>query len=202
MTEEEDLLRREALEKAIHSFGKAYIFTKRTEFYKKWIRFVTILGIAVPVTIGATATGYGIDSEVLKQTIAISIPLTGFQLLVSIFSVVNNWSDNLSYSLEATNDYGSLSENFKKLGRNHLSKIDDFKHKLEILEIKYNSRSDQDTKYGLKERELRKGMNFSLREFQIACLGCGKTPLSSKSTNCEVCGNYKRNLIQKTLFNG
>src|SRR5690606_29624111 len=94
MTQEEENLRKEAWDKAIHSFGKSYIFGKRAVFYNRWIRFLTILGIIVPVTIGATASGYGFDSEILKQTISISIPLTIFQLIISVFSIVNSWSEN------------------------------------------------------------------------------------------------------------
>ena len=202
MTQEEKNLRNEAWEKAIHSFGKSYIFGKRAVFYNRWIRFLTILGIVVPVTIGATASGYGFDSEILKQTIKISIPLTIFQLIISVFSIVNSWSENLSYSLEATNDYGNLSEDFKKLGKNPPKKIGKLKHQLEILETKYYSRSDQDSKLNLKDRELRKGMRYALREFQRECVGCEKKPLSMESTNCEVCGKFKRNIIQKLLFNG
>src|SRR5690606_11440001 len=127
-------------------------------------------------------------------------PLTIFQLIVSVFALVNNWSDNLSYSLEATNEYGNLSEDFKKLGKNPPNKTQELKHQLEILETKYNARSDQDSKYGLKERELRKGMRFSLREFQRPCMGCKNAPLSVESTDCEVCGKFNRNIIQKILF--
>ncbi|GGF49732.1 mobilome CxxCx(11)CxxC protein [Echinicola rosea] len=202
MTNEVEILRRDAWDKAIHSFGKAYIFSKRAEFYNRWIRFVTILGIIVPVTIGATASGYGFNSEILKHTIAISIPLTILQLIISVFALVNNWSDYLSYSLEATNDYGNLSKAFKKLGKNPPKDIPDLKHQLELLETKYNSRSDQDSKYGPKERELRKGMRYALREFQRQCIGCKTTPLSVESTDCEVCGNFKRNIIQKLLVHG
>ncbi len=202
MIAEEELLRKDAWDKAIHSFGKAYIFSKRAEFYTRWIRFVTILGIIVPVTIGATASGYGFDSEILKWTINISIPLTILQLIISVFALVHNWSDYLSYSLDATNDYGNLSAALKKLGKNPPNDIEELKHQLELLETKYNSRSDQDSKYGLKERELRKGMRYALREFQRQCIGCKRTPLSAESTDCNVCGNFKRNMIDKLLFHG
>lgn len=202
MTPEEELLRKEAWDKAIHSFGKGYIFSKRAIFFKNWIRFVTILGIIVPVTIGATASGYGLNSQILKYTINISIPLTILQLFISVFALANKWDDNLSYSLEANNDYGNLSDSFKKLGKNPPKNIQDFRHQIEILETKYNLRCDQDSKYSLKERELRMGMRYSLREFQRQCIGCEKVPVSIESTDCDVCGKFNRNLIQKILYHG
>lgn len=202
MTQQEQIFRKEAWDKAIQSFGKSYIFSQRTVFYNNWIRFLTILGIIVPVFIGATASGYGIDSDILKWTINISIPLTILQLVISVFSIVNRWSENLSYSIEATNDYANLSEEFKKLGKNPPSDLKLLEHKIDILNTKYNLRNDQDSKFQIKELERRKGMRYALREFQRTCIGCKEVPLSLESTDCEVCGNYEKSLINKLLFNG
>lgn len=202
MTEKETIIRREAWDKAVHSFGKAYVFGKRAEFYKKWIRFLTILGIIIPILIGAIATSYGLNSPILKNVINITIPVTIIQLIISVIAIVNNWNDYLSYSLEATNDYGNLSETFKKLGKNPPSGEQILEHKFEILDTKYLLRTEQDSKYGLKDRELRKGMRYALREFQRECVGCKEIPLSINSTDCEVCGNFKRNKLQKLIYHG
>ncbi|NRS90843.1 mobilome CxxCx(11)CxxC protein [Flavobacterium sp. 7E] len=201
MTKEE-ILRQEAWNNSIQSFGKSYIFSKRAQFYSNWNRFLAVLGIVVPLTIGATASGYGFNSEILKNTIAISIPLSIIQLIISAFALVNNWNDYLSYSLEAVNDYNALSDSFKKLGKNPPSDYTEFFHQFEILETKMNSRTENDSKYNLKERELRKGMRYSLREFQRQCVGCKETPKSIESTNCDVCGKFSRKLIYKILFHG
>ncbi|RLJ33809.1 mobilome CxxCx(11)CxxC protein [Chryseobacterium sp. 7] len=201
MTPEEQL-RVDSWDNSIQTFGKSYIFSKRAQFYSNWNRFLAILGIVVPLTIGATASGYGFNSEILKNTIAISIPLSIIQLIISAFALVNNWNDNLSYSLEAVNDYNSLSDNFKKLGKNPPNSFEEFSRTFEILETKMSSRADNDAKYSLKERELRKGMRYALREFQRQCVGCNKVPLSISSTDCEVCGKFERSLIHKILFHG
>lgn len=198
----EEHLRIDSWNNSIQAFGKSYIFSKRAQFYSNWTKFLTIMGIAVPLTIGATASGYGFDSEILKNTIAISIPLSIIQLIISAFALVNNWNDNLSYSLEAVNDYNSLSDGFKKLGKNPPENYNEFLKSFEILETKMTSRSENDAKYNLKERELRKGMRYALREFQRKCVGCGNIPISIASTDCEVCGNYNRSLIHKILFHG
>lgn len=202
MSEKEAIIRRESWDRAINSFGKAFIFGKRAEFYKKWIRFLTILGIIVPILVGAVATGYGLDSSILKNVINITIPITIIQLVISIIAIVNNWNDYLSYSLEATNDYGNLSENFKKLGKNPPIDEQKLEHKFEILDTKYLLRTEQDSKYGLKDKELRKAMRYALREFQRKCVGCEEVPLSMKSTECEICGNFNRNKLQKLIYHG
>lgn len=198
----EEILRIDSWNNAIQAFGKSYIFSKRAQFYSKWNRFLAIFGIIVPLTIGATASGYGLDSEILKKTLAISIPLSIIQLIISAFALVNNWNDNLSYSLEAVNDYNNLSDNFKKLGKNPSEDYNEFLKAYEILETKMTSRSENDAKYNLNERELRKGMRYALREFQRKCVGCNKVPTSMESTDCNICGNFKRSLINKILFHG
>lgn len=201
MTKEE-ILRQEAWNNSIQAFGKSYIFSKRAQFYNNWSRFLTIMGVIVPLTIGATVSGYGLDSDILKNTLAISIPLSIIQLVISVFAIVNNWNDNLRYSLEAVNDYNNLSDSFKKLGKNPPNDLNEFNLQSEILGTKLSSRIEQDSKYNLKERELRKGMRYALREFQRACVGCKKIPLSIKPEHCDVCGNFNRSLIHKVLFNG
>ncbi|WCM43607.1 hypothetical protein MG290_14775 (plasmid) [Flavobacterium sp. CBA20B-1] len=201
MTPEEQL-RSESWNNSIQCFGKSYIFNKRAQFYSKWNRFLAILGIVVPLTVGATASGFGFESEILKNTIAISIPLSIIQLVISAFALVNNWNDYLSYSLEAVNDYNSLSDDFKKLGKNSPSNFGDFSKSFEILETRLKYRNESDSKYSFSERELRKGMRYALREFQRKCVGCQEVPLSMLSTPCEICGKFERSLIHKILFHG
>ena len=88
------------------------------------------------------------------------------QLIISAFALVNNWNDNLSYSLEAVNDYNSSRIILKKLGKNPPNSFEEFSRTFEILETKMSSRADNDAKYSLKERALRKGMRYALREFK------------------------------------
>ncbi|PKD21814.1 hypothetical protein APR41_02205 [Salegentibacter salinarum] len=198
----EEILRKESWNKALQSFGKAYIFSQRAEFYKKWIRSLTWLGIIIPLMIGGIAMGYGYNSSILDIALSITIPVITLQLGISAFALVNNWSDYLSYSLEATNDYNSLSESFKKIAINPPK--DSYEHQklYDILETKYSLRMQQDSKYGLKDRELRRGMRSGLREFQRECVACRETPLSMQSTSCQICGNFTRNLIQRIFYHG
>jgi mobilome CxxCx(11)CxxC protein len=193
-------LRQDSWENSIHSFGKAYIFNKRAERYGVLLNSLKVFGIVVPVTIGATASGYGFDSELLKWTITISIPLTIIQLIYSVFAVVYKWDDNLGYAYETVKDHNNLSDDFKKLGKLPPENYDDLNNKFNILETKLRSRVEQDFKHGLTERELRMGMRFALREFKKQCYGCNQIPISMESTDCDVCGKFKRNLIQK-IFN-
>jgi mobilome CxxCx(11)CxxC protein len=118
MCEEDKIerLRKKCFDSSFHSFGKAFIHEERSKKYNRQINLLTTLGIIVPVTIGATVLGYGIDNSILKYMISIAIPMSIFQLVFSLISVVYKWSDELSYSNESAQEHYFLSERFKKLG--------------------------------------------------------------------------------------
>ncbi|MEB2774604.1 mobilome CxxCx(11)CxxC protein [Algoriphagus sp. D3-2-R+10] len=183
---------------SFHSFGKTYIFQKRVGAYTKLINFNTVLGIIIPVCIGATVLGYGIENQFLQYLILVAIPLSIFQLLVSTISVAFKWSDELSYASEAIQSHQYISDRFKKLAAFSKNSFDDLDREYEILNAVLQSRKDQDSKHNLKDWELRMGMRYALREFQRECVSCKKVPLSMESTTCPVCGNFD-NLMYKLL---
>lgn len=192
-------LRQDCWDNSLQSFGKSYIFSKRADHFGHLISSLKVFGIIVPVAVGATASGYGFNSEILKYTIAISIPLSIIQLIISVFAVVNKWDDNLSYSFESVIDHNVLSDEFKKLGKLPPEDFITFSHEFEILETRLKSRIGQDSKFNIKERELRMGMRYALREFQRPCVGCKIVPLSMESTSCDVCGKFKYKFLKKLL---
>jgi mobilome CxxCx(11)CxxC protein len=198
-TEEQKILRlkTKCFDNSFHSFGKAYLFEKRAQHYNKLINWLTILGIIVPISIGATATGYGLNNVFLKNLIAFSIPVSIIQLLISIFSIIYKWSDQQSYAIETVQEHQFLSERFKKLGEFPPENYKEFDQEFEILNTRLKSRIEQDSKHGVKEWELRMGMRFALREFQRECVGCKITPLSMEYSECTVCGKFNNNLINR-----
>ncbi len=190
---EEDLYsktRNKCHDSAFHSFGFAFVFDKRADYYKKWLTWLTVLGILVPSMVGMTALGYSYNSQILKQAILIAIPITIIQFAFSIISIVFQWSDELSYSYEASQSYNDLYARFKQLGDCPPSSYDELNLQYLILEKEHNLRSQQDKKHNIAEWELRRGMRYSLREHRIECSSCKKIPLSMKSENCYVCGCY------------
>ena len=77
-TEEEKInkLRQYCWDNSLQTFGTSYIFSKRAYHFERLISSLKIFGIIVPIAVGATAIGYGFNSDILKYSIAISIPLT------------------------------------------------------------------------------------------------------------------------------
>lgn len=176
---------------SFHSNGKAYIHEQRAQKYSKYINLLTTLGIIVPVTIGATVLGYGIENDALKFMISIAIPMSIFQLIFSLISVVYKWSDELAYSNESAQEHYFLSDRFKKLGEFPPDSFTELNFEFELINTRLKSRAEQDSKHSYKDWELRKGMRYSLRENQKSCVECKQTPTSMESTECNVCGKYK-----------
>lgn len=191
-------IRKKCWDRALHSFGKAYLFDKRVLKYSRYVNLLKVFGIVTPIAIGATALGYGFNASILKYVITIAIPISVVQLIFSVFAVVFKWDDELSYSLEASQDYNYISISFKKLGSLPPDSNEELEKKFDVLKERHQARSQQDAKHRIKEWELRKGMRYALREFQKECTGCNTVPKSMKSTDCPVCGNF-RNPITKKL---
>lgn len=184
-------LRNKCHDRSFHSYGKAYIHEQRAQKYSKYINLLTTLGIIVPVTIGATVLGYGIENDALKFMISIAIPMSIFQLIFSLISVVYKWSDELAYSNESAQEHYFLSDRFKKLGEFPPDSFSELNFEFELINTRLKSRTEQDSKHSYKDWELRKGMRYSLRENQKSCVECKQIPTSMENTECNVCGKYK-----------
>lgn len=190
-------LRVKCHDQSFHSFGKAYMFEKRSQHYNRLLNFITVLGIIVPVTIGATVLGYGINNNFLKFVIALAIPSSIIQLIFSIISVVYKWSDELAYANESAQEHYFLSDRFKKLGEFPPNEYGELDHAYELINTRLKSRTEQDSKHNIKDWELRFGMRYALREFQKECISCKQTPFSMTPTSCDVCGNFKNTLLNR-----
>lgn len=183
-------LRKDCWNNALHTFGTAYIFRKKAEKYKRLISSLKFFGIAVPLTIGATASGYGLDSEILKWVIFAAAPLTILQLIVSLLALVRKWDDELSYSYESASEHSEISIQYENLAKYPPNVKSVFQDKIGKLETQQKSRDKQDDKHSIIEKEERMGMRYALRKYQRNCAACGETPTSMTPTSCNVCGKF------------
>lgn len=185
-----DKLRIESWNNALHTYGTAYIYNKRNRGLRNRLKWITFLGIIVPILIGAVATGYGIESEYLKVIILITTPISIVQLIISTWSLIAKWNDTSEYYTETSISNNDLSANYVDLAKYPPPKEEDLKNELEKINIKKGQRDIQDSKYSLLEKEKREGMRYALRKFRRECVGCNETPTSMNSTECEICGKF------------
>ena len=192
MTKKEKIekIKLDSSDKSFHIFGYSHIFERRIKWYLKYINGLRFFGIIVPLTIGAIALGYGANNNILIYAIVIGTPVIILQLIISTLSIVYKWDDELAYSFEATNDYNNLYDDFRKLYNFPTQTSSELEKQFEVLNAKLNSREQQNSKHKIKEKELRRGMRYSLREHKKECTGCNKIPTDMAPTKCGVCGNF------------
>jgi mobilome CxxCx(11)CxxC protein len=180
------LLQNEALQKAAHSFGHAYTFNNRARFYAFWLNLIKLFGILLPAIAGLTYTQFGKINALDYLLWAVSLAL----FILSTLAFAFKWDDELAYCYEASQNYNTLFEEFKKLWlfpEEDLSVLD---RKYTLLNANYGFRQQQDAKHDITEKERRKAMRWQLREFQLICVGCNEVPQSMEATNCPVCGKF------------
>ena len=192
MTDQEkvDKIKLESSDKAFHAFGYSYIFTRRIKWYLRYINALKFFGIIVPLTVGALAIGYKFTNDILFVSIAIAIPVTILQLILSTLSIVYKWDDELAYAFETNQDYNHLYDDYTKLYKFSPSNINELEKQFEVLNAKNKIRETQDLKHNITEKELRRGMRYSLREHKKECAGCKLVPTTMKAQKCGVCGNF------------
>ena len=185
-----DELRKDCWTKALHAFGTAYIFRIKAEKYKKLTSRLNFFGIAVPLTIGATASGYGFNSDILKWVIVLAAPLTVIQLIFSVAAVVRKWDDELSYSYESASENLEIALRYENLAKYPPSIKSTLENEISKLFIKQEARDKQDDKHSITEKDEKMGMRYALRNYQRKCSSCGDIPTSMTPTSCNICGNF------------
>lgn len=185
-----DKKRHDCWNNALHSFGYSYLYSLRAENHKKILKFNTFLGILIPIIIGGVVTTYGLDSEFLKILLVIAAPLSLIQLILSVYIVSYNIEDKYSYYLESAHDNSQIADEYEKLGKYPPQTLNELDIELDKLKIKRNNRESLDNKFPFSEKEKRKGMRYSLRNYKRSCAGCNIIPTDMIATDCGVCGQF------------
>lgn len=185
-----DQIRQDCWEKATNCLATSYIFQQKALKYEKFLRVNSILGIIIPLTIGAIASTYGNGSQYLNMSLIIASPFLIAQVVLSGISLINKWDHNLSYSLESQTANRILSDKFKKLAKYPSVNESEILQKFEILVKEDNERTRQDEKIKFSTVENRKGLRYSLMILKINCAICNVTPQNMEATNCTNCGKF------------
>jgi len=175
---------------ALNSFGYRYIFDNKIKNISSLINGLKLMGIIVPATFGAIGIAYGLDASIVKYALAMAIPATVIQFVISVIAINYKWDDELLYAFEASQSYGGLDVKFTKLAEFPPLTYSEILKEFDLINTEYNFRQQQDSKHIISEWQLRKGMRYALRERKRNCYGCKAIPLSMDSTPCPVCGNF------------
>jgi len=189
MTKEEQI-KQDCWDNSLMTIGTSYVFTQKAKRYKIYIRTITILGLIVPLLLGALVAAYGQNSSILTIAIVITAPIAILQVVLSGISLVLKWDDLLAYSLESQTENRILFDEYQKLAKYSTTDILELEKQFYILKVKDNARTVQDEKITFTGKENRKGMRYGLYILKRQCATCNTIPQSMTPTDCNTCGNY------------
>src|SRR5215213_3709032 len=109
--------RQECWKLALEAFGTKYIFEKRAAKLRRQLNLLTFFGIAVPATVGAIVLSFSAVPSLLPYVLTLAGILGVAQVVVTVWSVVYKWQDELVYASESINANDRLSSSFAWLGK-------------------------------------------------------------------------------------
>lgn len=181
-------------DRALESYGTAFIYEQRALRLRRQLRILTYLGMVVPGAVGLVVLSFG-NPSFLPIVLIVAGILGLVQFLGSVWSVVSRWDDSYAYALESVTSNYYLSDKYRELGEDPPSDLSAFETRLASLEKVDRPRRDADYRQGVTKEEKRMGMRAGLHKFQRECAQCGKAPPSMEPSGCDVCGNFKRRIL-------
>ncbi|MFL9659420.1 mobilome CxxCx(11)CxxC protein [Streptomyces sp. PB17] len=183
-----DDYRRRCWDAALHAFGTSYIFQKRAERLKRKTDVLAWVGLAVPLLAGALVGTFG-SYRIWGAAIAAGSVIAAVQLIVSLWSVVRRWPEELAYSSASSTANDSLASRFAALGADPPGLVA-LRAQFDKLDVENTGRRDRDNEKNVTEKERRMGMRASLRRFQRPCSACHQVPTAMNPSSCGVCGDF------------
>ncbi|MGH6879011.1 MAG: mobilome CxxCx(11)CxxC protein [Rhizomicrobium sp.] len=182
---------------AKEAFGTAAIFEKRARTYRRLVRGLTFYGLAIPLIIGAIVLGNLAANRPLAIAIYIASALGAVQVVISLWSVVADWTGSLEYSAAANENNIRLSADLKALGIEANKPAAGFDVRRAKAVEAYNGQVAQDQRTLASDDEKVYGYRAALLQFRSRCTLCDKEPPSMKmpfwkSNRCERCGGPKK----------
>ncbi|WP_217243253.1 mobilome CxxCx(11)CxxC protein [Streptomyces sp. AC555_RSS877] len=110
-----DDYRRRCWDAALHAYGTSYIFQKRAASLKRKTDVLTWVGFAVPLLIGALVGTFG-QNKLWSVVLTVGTVIAAVQLVVSLWSLVKRWPEELAYSFSSATANESLASRFAALG--------------------------------------------------------------------------------------
>jgi len=189
-------MKADAWNKALESSGAAYIFEVRARRLGKRLNHLNLLGLAVPLTVGAIVLAYGAKANALIWLIPICSAIGVFQLVVFAWSLLARWVDRYQHSLQALVSNRSLAQKYESLAKEEPAGLLDYRHRLDVLDATDSAQRAEDYQQEIREAETRMGMHAGLRQYERECAGCHIKPIRMEPTDCGVCGDFPQRWVR------
>lgn len=191
-----ELLRVTAWDRALHTYGTAYIFDARGKRLKRKMTRLTFAGIAIPAVVGGIALG-GIPLPwLLPVALVVAAALGILQLVASIWAFAADWSGSFAQTTQSMTTNQQLTDSYKRLGESPPEDLTQFQHELALVRTQDIAQQDRDRLAQVTHTEERMGLRAALRERRQACTSCTEIPTSMTPSSCEVCGDFPKRWIK------
>ncbi len=181
---------------ALNCYGTAYIFEQRVLPLRIATKILSFSSLVGPLVIGALVIAVGTKGAIVGWALVLVIILSIIQIVVSLWAHVADWQNKLALYEDSKVENYMLASEFKDLADNTLLSDSKWRTKSEVLESKGEYRKINDLKRSITEEEKRMGMRYALRFYMRPCTGCNEVPKTIESSNCPVCGQFKKRSIK------
>lgn len=176
-------------ESSIHLFGTYKIFDRRLRILKRFSKFKDFSGIALTII---TVFAFKIlTGEWQKRFFVFIGVLTAVQGLLSVWSLVSRWTDEIAISKTSSSKNFLLYRKAKQLAESNDS-LDELQEKFSKIQEEDNQQSVNDLSQAISPKEIRYGMRSALFDFRKECASCCIQPKNMQPTDCDTCGNFPR----------
>lgn len=188
--------RRNCHESALRCFGTAYIFECRAAPLRVALKLLAFSSLVGPLSIGALVIAVGSTAKLIPWAITAAAILSVIQIILSLWSFVSHWQENLSYYLESKADNYNLADRFCSLGNNTVYSDNKWRTEFSVLEAHGGNRTQLDLRHDVTDEEKRMGLRMALRQYQRPCTSCDNVPNSLEASDCPVCGKFKKRRVK------
>lgn len=187
-------IREQSWNRALHSYGTGHIFRRRADKLRDRLRWLSFMGIVVPLLVGGVVLSFGTEFEHIGVVLAVAGIAGLAQLALSAWALTSDWQNSYAYAIGSSSANRRVSKRFETIAANPPSDLAAFQKEYQLLEVEDQARRDLDNQRGVTSEEERAGMRVALRKFRRECASCGKVPQSTQPTSCPVCGDFPKRL--------
>tara|TARA_R110002073_G_scaffold8027_19_gene44894 strand:+ start:24835 stop:25419 length:585 start_codon:yes stop_codon:yes gene_type:complete len=191
MTTDDDpkeILRKSAWDEAFHCYGKAFVLEQRVSRFEKVFFAYDLVCFGFPIFVGLAALSFKVDKNAFKVLAIVGSAIGFATMLFSLLCLIGRWREKWQNYQREIVLCSTLFDDYRRFGKSPPN--NEYRKQFELLEIRR-----QEAEKGsatLTEEEKRIGYRFAARQFERECAKCGVKPTDMASTDCSVCGQFRK----------
>ena len=183
-----ETLKKSAWDEAFHCYGTAFVLEQRVKRFQTAFFWYDFVNFGFPIFVGLAVLSFSLSKEVFT-ILAIVGSILGFgTMLFALLCLIGRWREKLGQYEREIVACSTLFDEYRSFAKTPSK--NEYRKQFELLETRR-----QATENGaaiLTEEEKRIGYRYAARQFERECSKCGVKPTDMISTDCSVCGQFKK----------